>query len=319
MAMAFLSKQLMRKPLVMKLWERNPKLWKMILKMGVFLKYKTVNLKKLPNKIKLPSASFLYINPDENRGRALLINDGVTQARLTDFWTKAVQTFEPSIVLDVGVNYGECIFSTRYGSLTKIIGIEANQSLLEYIEQSRNEHNNRSQIQIIHAFASDKEEEYQSFYVDANWSGTSSGVQILTHKMIQKQEVRSVRIDTLLVDENLPEQTILFKVDVEGYEAFVLKGMERIFREGKGALGFIEFDSRYIEKSGVSFEEFFTFLDTFFSIYVYYSDEVLIKASALTFGKLKALFNDDHIHTDFILTTSDDYVRRLGLKIKSEI
>lgn len=52
--------------------------------------------------------------------------------RLTNFWINAINEYSPDLLIDVGVNYGECIFSTNYPKHTQIYGIEANRDLLKY-------------------------------------------------------------------------------------------------------------------------------------------------------------------------------------------
>lgn len=295
-----ITKASVRRPFLMKMWERYPKTWKMLIDLGILLKYKTLNIKKIPNKIVLPSSNALYVNSDENRGRALLIKNGVTQKRLTHFWSNAVKEYLPDLIIDVGVNYGECLFSTTYPGQTKIYGIEANRHLLKYIKKSRDVHPNKSQIAIINAFASDKDDEQKTFFVDKHWSGTSSASYMPSHNMIEEMPVKTITIDSLM-KENLTNKTVLFKVDVEGYEAFVLKGMTRIMEESASTIGFIEFNSEYIEKSSVHADDFFTFLQTYFTIYVYKEDDTLIKADHLTYEDLQNMFDTGYIHTDFIL------------------
>ncbi|MFK9092100.1 hypothetical protein [Bacillus salipaludis] len=44
----------------------------------ILLKYKTLKSDKLPNKIVLPSSPMIYVNSNENRGRALLNKGQIT-------------------------------------------------------------------------------------------------------------------------------------------------------------------------------------------------------------------------------------------------
>jgi FkbM family methyltransferase len=310
-------KAIMKKPIFLKLWGRYPETWTFILNIGVFLKYKTLNLKKLPNKIRLSSSSVLYINPSENRGRALLISEGVTQQRVSEFWKQGVSIFEPTLVVDVGVNYGECIFSTNYPETTKIYGIEANQYLLSYIKQTQMEHNNNDQITIIHAFASDQNSVLQSFYIDKNWSGTSSGIKLPNHRDFEKIDVPTITIDSLFEEDVLNEQRLLFKVDVEGYESFVLKGMKRLFEECNQSFGLIEFDSVYMKRAGIDLDEFFVYLANHFSVYIFIEEDHLTKMEEFSFKWLQKYFDREEIHTDFILTTDDSYMYKLNFPIQS--
>lgn len=306
-----ITKISVRKPFFMKMWERYPKTWKLMIDLGILLKYKTLNLSKIPNKIVLPSSNILFVNSDENRGRALLISNGVTQKRLTHFWSNAVEVYKPRLIIDVGVNYGECIFSPTYHTQTKIYGIEANRHLLKYIKQSKEVHPNKSQMTIIHAFASDKDDELKLFFVDKHWSGTSSASYIPSHNMVEKVPVKSMSIDSLFDGDTLEDETVLFKVDVEGYEAFVLKGMTDLIEKSASALGFIEFNSEYIEKSGFSVEDFFDLLKTYFSIYIYKENDTLVKIDSITYDDLQNIFGSVYIHTDFILATDERIMESL--------
>jgi FkbM family methyltransferase len=86
----------------------------------------------------------------------------------------------------------------------------------------------------------------EQFVVDHKWSGTSSAIgRILDptngFKRSGEEEfesivVRSVRIDDILSEQELADQTILFKIDVEGYEAKVIAGMRTLSRKRNALL-----------------------------------------------------------------------------------
>lgn len=299
------AKALLRKPVFMKMWEKYPKTWKLLIDAGILLKYKTLNINKLPSQIRLPSSNVLYVNPNENRGRALLIKEGVTQARLSEFWSRAVQNFEPSLVIDIGVNYGECLFSVTYSPSAQVYGIEANKQLFKYIIQSKEEHPNKEQIHLVHAFASDREEEEQLFYIDTHWSGTSSASYMPSHRMIEETVVPTITVDSLFEEEEIGAHDLLFKVDVEGFEGFVLKGMEKLLENCRTAVGVIEFDSHYLQNSGIDMDEFLLFLQRYFTVYIYDASDRLVPVPTLTYAALKKLFKSEYVHTDFLLLTDD--------------
>lgn len=301
-------KTAIRKPLLMGMWENYPKTWKLLIDLGIFIKYKTLNAKKLPEKIQLPCSNNLYVNPEENRGRALLIGNGVTQKRLSSFWANAVNQLKPDIVIDVGVNYGECIFSAIYPTHTAIYGIEANSSLLEYINRSKEDHPNKSQIMIINAIASDTDGEDKTFFIDKHWSGTSSATYIPSHNMIEEVSVKSVKIDSLFARE-IFMNTVLFKIDVEGYEALVLKGMKKLTINSASVVGFIEFNSGYIERLGIAVDDFLNFIKANFMIYVYREDDSLMDATHLQFRDLQNIFGTAYIHTDMILIKNESITK----------
>ncbi|MEH7236438.1 FkbM family methyltransferase [Bacillus sp. JJ1562] len=302
-----IPKGVLNKPIFVKLWENYPLFSKVILDVGIFLKYKTLKLTKIPNKITLPSRNVIYINNAENRGRALLISDGITQSRVTEFWGKAVESYKPSLVLDIGVNYGECIFSTTYERDTTIVGIEANKYLMDYIERSRQQHVNGNQINIIHAFAGEQEKPDQSFFIDTHWSGTSSGVQISEKNSIEKTEVPAITVDSLFNQKMVSNQRLLFKIDVEGYEFMVLKGMRNLLNNSRDILGIVEFDSRYLEKAGIDLDSYLAFLDGYFEIQFYDADNQLKKLSSPSISEFMKEFGGEHVHTDLIVSLQKRY------------
>lgn len=299
------SKVFIRRQAFMKMWENHPKIWKLLIDMGIFIKYKTLKMNKLPKHVTLPSSTTIFVDSNENRGKALLLNEGITQRRLSYFWDKAVKSYSPRLVIDVGVNYGECIFSTVYPDYSTILGIEPNHYLLKYIQMSKEVHPNKDQIKIIPALASNEIEEDKDFYIDRHWSGTSSASYMPSHHMIEKAPVRAITIDSLF-PEDCSYTTLLFKVDVEGYEAYVLEGMKKLLANCQSVIGFMEFNSEYIRKSGVNPGEFLANLKKDFSIYAYLEDESLLNINHMKFSELKDLLGTTYIHTDFILTAGNE-------------
>jgi FkbM family methyltransferase len=311
--MSSFSRGIMNMPVVTKLWSKYPLTWKYLLNVGLFIKYKTINVEKLPTSIKLPSSFNLHINPKENRGRALLISNGMTQAHVTKFWERSVLAFSPTTVLDIGVNYGECLFSIKYSDETKIYGVEANGELIHYINKSMADHPNKNQMKIIHAFASNQKNKSQEFYIDKNWSGTSSGSDIYP-KMVEKHLVKTITVDSFLKELDVCQERILFKIDVEGFESFVLEGMEHVINQTKSMLGIIEFDSEYIQKSGTNLDSFLTNLASNFHVYLIDSLGELHLLTEVTLENLQHLFNSKGIHTDLVLTKSDFDAQKMKYK-----
>ncbi|MDR0136294.1 FkbM family methyltransferase [Metabacillus idriensis] len=311
-----INKADVRKPFLMKMWEHYPKLWKGLIDFGILMKYKTLDISKLPDKIVLPSSTLLYVDAKENRGRALLISGGVTQKRLLSFWQQAVEAVKPDYIIDIGVNYGECIFSMIYPKHTKIYGIEANRNLLTYISKSRDAHPNQSQIKIVHAFASDSDGEDKRFFIDNHWSGTSSASYMPAHHMVDEVSVQSITVDSLF-NKSMENKAVLFKIDVEGYEAFVLKGMRKLFKNSRSVLGFIEFNSVYFEKTGVDPNSFFEYLNQYFTIYVYKENDDIVKVKSLRIEDLHEMFGSHYVHTDLILATDADMADSLTGNEKS--
>lgn len=106
----------------------------------ILLKYKNLYSKK----ISLPFFNNeIFINPLDKRVKNLFLYKFHDNSRKNiKLWMTLVSTFDPTIVLDVGANYGEYMFSPIYKKYVSIIGIEANKNLIPYLNDSKNMHPN---------------------------------------------------------------------------------------------------------------------------------------------------------------------------------
>jgi len=259
------------------------------------------------------STNVLYTNRNDRRGRWLIRKKGITQPIVTRIWRKAVKTVMPSIVIDIGMNYGEIVLSTNYPKHVEIVGIEANQGLEPYITKSINEHPNREQMNVIYAFASNENLTNTKFYVDLDFSGISSGT--LNQAKNQKEAiVKNVKIDSLFAQKELKAERVLFKIDIKGHEANALKGMERLLKESAGSIGIIEFDNRYLQNAGTIIDEFMELLGRYFSVYHPRRNRI-IKFSTVNLQTLKSYFKKSYFHANLLLTTKEEYVSKLGYQI----
>jgi FkbM family methyltransferase len=223
---------------------------------------------------------------------------------LHHFWLQAVRHFQPNIAIDGGVNYGECLFSVTYPNDCRAIGIEANHQLKAFIERTKSSHPQRSNIEMVYALASDNSSTKQPFYVNKYWSGISSAVagREWFKKWYHRQMVQQVSLDHLLSAEALEEARILFKIDVEGYEPKVLAGMRSIVGRCPQMLGFIEFDSDYIQRAGYDVDQFLQSLYAHFDVRAYVSKKHLQSIQGYSWHDLQATFDKKSVHTDLLVT-----------------
>ncbi|MBG9736825.1 hypothetical protein [Paenibacillus alvei] len=68
---------------------------------------------------------------------------------------------------------------------------------------------------MIYALASDRDEASAAFFINAEYSGTSTAI---PSPGFQACHVKSITIDSLMAGLPLAGQKLLFKIDVEGYE-----------------------------------------------------------------------------------------------------
>jgi len=185
---------------------------------------------------------------------------------LKNIWKRAINELEPQVVIDVGVNYGEFLFAERYPSAERVIGIEANADLAPFLERSRNEHKDKSKIELHYALASNASNEKRQFFVDESSSGRSSVI-CRDSTTCRELEIRTVAIDDLIADLCIPCETLVFKIDVEGFEPQVLLGMVSTLRKYRNIFGIIEFNEQLIDQAGSDPEQFLRMLAQTFSLW----------------------------------------------------
>ncbi|WP_158737179.1 FkbM family methyltransferase [Alteribacillus sp. YIM 98480] len=256
----------------------------------------------------------IYVDENDKKGKDLIRTNGFSQPRVVNFWRRAVKKLNPTVVFDVGLNYGEVLFSTQYHPKTVITGIEANSKLSPYINQTLTKHPNGDQIKIIYALASDKNSKFRNFYINQR-SGDSSVFSTGVRPQ-KKVKVNSVKIDQLFSQRSFAKDTLLFKIDVEGYEWNVLKGMLNTLKTCNGSAGCIEFNIAYLERVGINVEQFLRFLDKKFYVYPIGRDNNLIKIKSLNLENVKKYFASDKRCNDLVLLSNKTLINKLGLDVK---
>ena len=210
----------------------------------------------------------LYINPKEARGRAIFRCGANGQSDLRRFWRYALETYKPQFAVDVGANYGECVFSGNYGSVERVIAVEANIELKPWIERSHKDHADHDRIELIFALAASESQKDRTLYVDKTWSGTSSAMGNHAEHQLEEVSVDSVCLDDVLESSDLDGKTLLFKLDVEGYEEKVILGLRKALALVGKSIGFIEFNNDFIDATGSSASDFLKYLNQHFEVLV---------------------------------------------------
>jgi FkbM family methyltransferase len=196
----------------------------------------------------------MFLDPHEKRGRAVLRCRAGGQPALKAIWGRMVRELNPTLVLDVGLNYGEFVLNERYAEGAAIIGIEANPALMPWLERSRATHPNAAQMRFLHALADAETAASGKFYVNPKWSGTSSALAGSEAAGFQSCDVPVVAIDDLVAERALEQERLAFKIDVEGFEPRVMAGMTKLLQRCPSWLGLIEFNGATFERLGVTAE-----------------------------------------------------------------
>ncbi len=208
-----------------------------------------------PERVCLPrSRHAVYIDVGDRRAMKRILLDAVRGRYPINrrFWVDFVQALDPEVALDVGANYGECVFATEYGESTQVYAFEANPALQPYLQRSREEHPSANRIELVNALVDERPRGSVPFYVNTQWSGGSTAVQGVAEDIAGRRGVmvETVSVDSVLDDIIGKAATLVFKMDIEGFEPFALCGMERLLDSVETAVGFVEVDLRFLEKSG---------------------------------------------------------------------
>jgi FkbM family methyltransferase len=261
-----------------------------------------------PHKVKINECSnWIYIDPYDRRAIKKFIQDPIRK-RISQpliFWRDFLAKLQPSLAIDVGVNYGECLFGARYPASTSVFGFEANPKINVLLQKSRIDHPDASRIKIVASLVSDSIEEAVSFYHDPLWSGTGSAVQSLNDSANTVTSIiSSLTIDSVIPSELATGATVLLKMDIEGYEPRAFGGMHQTLDAAQLVVGFIEFDTTFIREAGSDPGTFYQCLENRFNIYFLLDWRLKKLKLAESFEALPVSRADDgRIHTDLLLVT----------------
>ena len=209
--------------------------------------------KLLPKKVKI-GKYFLFLNPyDPVVSGAIFFN---VYEKSESHFIKSI-CYEGMNILDIGANIGyyTALFSQLAGERGSVIAIEPDLESYKYLSKSINSFNYKNVLSFRLA-ASDIKQKLPLFI-----SKETRGDNRLYST---NQKLNSIMVDCLTVDELLEENKIenldLIKIDVQGYEPKVLKGMLNIVRSSKKLILLSEFWPKGILQAGESPKEFLTML-----------------------------------------------------------
>ena len=169
-------------------------------------------------------------------------------------WKAATEFLDSnSIVLDVGANFGAFSFKVAEIIRSKQIGncsihaFEPNPFVVEKFRMNLGENPNLQELVHLHAEAIGAEEKYIS--MDFSKSNTGGGRVMVE---LEKGEIPMTTIDKLVSLNNW--QISFMKIDVEGFEPFVLQGASETVRTQQPAI-FMEMTDKWFRAHQSSNED----------------------------------------------------------------
>ncbi len=246
----------------------------------------------------------VYVNPADPRARWMLLSKGPRYfSRPQAFLYSCMRLLPVGRFIDVGVNYGECLMAVPFNADVEIIGFEANTSLMPFIERTIAANDDLKRVTVHNLAVSDRPAEFVEFHINPNWSGMSSLAPRTNEGDATVMRVGMTTLDDAVGTAN-PPKLLLIKVDVEGFEPFVIDGARRLLDSVDNVVILLEWDSRFIQRAGVSPAAFFDRLRPQFSISTL--DRTGIKPAS-EYRDLAGDGGDNtEVHTDLILSRFSD-------------
>ena len=194
------------------------------------------------------------------------------------FYELVAQEHNPSIVLDIGANYGfiSCILN-KYLKDTLFIAVEPNKKVFKFLE--KNFYYNNVDGMVVNAVCGYRSKDNVDFYINPNGSQDS---RVLGKKGWKKQSVKAVSIDSTIFHQN---DAVFIKTDTQGYEEYVYRGGKEFLTTNNKWLMRMEFCPVLFEHHGT---DPLKFLSEFVSKY----DVVDINSPAYTTPSLDYLFQN---------------------------
>lgn len=133
-------------------------------------------------------------------------------------------------IFDIGANKGDFIKTCLEHGFDKIIALEPNPNLYTFL---CNRYKNNDRVVIIQKIVSSSNNDVVDFYLcpidtistaSLDFMKTSRHKPIYDRNVIEKIHVESINLDNLIEQYGVPD---IIKIDVEGFELEVIKGLSK--------------------------------------------------------------------------------------------
>mgnify|MGYP006425957123 CR=1 FL=1 len=210
--------------------------------------------------IKLSSGEYFLVNPKDWIGfRCFISGCYDIEKKYEKCLMQIARQNEIKTFLDIGANHG--YYSLKIASAFpngRVYSFEPFSYNLEILNKNITL-NSLENITVVNNVVSNIENKVKVYFSGKENSGETTAVRIEADQKISSyEEVESIVLDSWLMKENL-KKIDLVKIDVEGFELNVLKGMKKILLRDKPFV-FVEHNSKTLSKNSSSIEEIVNYM-----------------------------------------------------------
>lgn len=189
-----------------------------------------------PDRVLTQAGHWIHVDPDDPRGRALVKAGGSLNPPTLAAWQLLLAEGGWTHVIDVGANYGEMLVHGGLPPGAQVIAFEPSAAIRSRLERTLGEAGIDA---VISDAALSDAEGTGALLIDPLWSGTTR----LAHPVEEGAiPVRTTTLGAVLRDTGaaMPALRPLVKIDVEGHETEVLRGVMRDLPELGGFAALVE-------------------------------------------------------------------------------
>ncbi len=205
---------------------------------------KTVQLGRQDVLLKTPYGRLIVPAEDEVLLTALL-DTGVLEPGTTIVMTQLIR--EGDLVVDVGANIGLLTLpaARRVGTTGSVMAFEPLPRLADVLRRSMYINGISDRVSVVAAACGDQ-----------SGTATMHAAKILGHSSLLpvEGEIRTLEVPLRTLDECIPAhaRVSLVKIDAEGYELSVWRGMRRIIGENPDVAVIVEFGPSHLARAGIT-------------------------------------------------------------------